>query len=205
MNLKDRIITEAGRLFIQQGVKGTSMDEIATNLGISKRTIYQNFKDKEDLLLYYIRFLEKLHNDYLQEVSKNEETVVHIFLRSIDMHKELEFLNVKFIDDVDKYYLKAKKELEEQRVRGVESIRKFLKLGIEQEVIREQINIEVVSYLLEDNNRSFLNATRIANKSFTNWELFFTSMINFIRGISTTKGIEIVDEFLEEYSSNKNA
>lgn len=204
MNLKERIITEAGKLFIQQGVKSTSMDEIASNLGISKRTIYQNFKDKEDLLLHYIRYLETIHADYLKDVSKNEETVVHIFLRTIDMHKDLEFFNIKFIDDVEKYYLKAKKELQAQEKRGVASIEKFLRQGIEQEVVRQDINIEVVSYLLQDSNRSFLNATRITNKTFTNWELFFTSMINFIRGISTHKGIDIVDNYLAKYNSEKN-
>ncbi|MDD3356727.1 MAG: TetR/AcrR family transcriptional regulator, partial [Dysgonamonadaceae bacterium] len=115
MELKDRIIYQAGELFVKHGIKRISMDEIASKLGISKRTIYQNFKDKEDLLLQYIRHLELMQIEYVRDLSKNEQTVVHVFLRTIEMHKEFDFFNVQFLDDVEKYYPKAKQELIEQQ------------------------------------------------------------------------------------------
>ena len=180
------------------------MDEIASKLGISKRTIYQNFKDKEDLLLQYLQNLELMQIEYLKDLSKNEQTVVHVFLRSIEMHKDFDFFNVNFLDDIEKYYPKAKKELIDQQNRGIFFIKQFLEEGMDQGVIRKDLNIEVVSYLLQDSSRTFVNATRLANKSFSNWELFFTSMINFIRGISSAEGIEIVDTFLTKYYSDIN-
>ena len=204
MDLKDRIIDEAGRLFVKHGIKRISMDEIASKLGISKRTIYQNFKDKEDLLLQYIRNLELMQIEYLKDLSKNEQTVVHVFIRSIEMHKDFDFFNINFIDDIEKYYPKAKKELIDQQNRGIIFIRQFLEEGMEQGVIRKDLNIEVVSFLLQDSNRTFITATRLVNKSFSNWEMFFTSMINFIRGISTADGIDIVDTFLTKYYSDIN-
>jgi AcrR family transcriptional regulator len=204
MELKDRIIDEAGKLFVKHGIKRISMDEIASKLGISKRTIYQNFKDKEDLLLQYLQNLELMQIEYLKDLSKNEQTVVHVFLRSIEMHKDFDFFNVSFLDDVEKYYPKAKKELIDQQNRGIFFIKQFLEEGMDQGVIRKDLNIEVVSYLLQDSSRTFVNATRLANKSFSNWELFFTSMINFIRGISSAEGIEIVDTFLTKYYSDIN-
>ncbi|MDD3356269.1 MAG: hypothetical protein PHP72_05070, partial [Dysgonamonadaceae bacterium] len=130
--------------------------------------------------------------------------VVHVFLRTIEMHKEFDFFNVQFLDDVEKYYPKAKQELIEQQKRGITFIKEFLEEGIKQRVIREDLNIEVVSFLLQDSSRTFINATRVTNKSFSNWELFFTSMINFIRGISTAQGIEIVDNYLTKHYSNTN-
>ncbi len=51
MGIKERIIVKAGDLFFQYGIKSVSMDELASSLGISKRTIYKNFKDKEEILL----------------------------------------------------------------------------------------------------------------------------------------------------------
>ncbi len=204
MELKDRIIDQAGELFVKHGIKRISMDEIASKLGISKRTIYQNFKDKEDLLLQYIQHLELMQSEYVKDLSKNEKTVVHVFLRTIEMHKEFDFFNVRFLDDVNKYYPKAKKELADQQSRGVVFIKQFLEEGMMQGVIRKDLNIEVVSFLLQDSNRRFIDASRISNKPFTNWEMFFTSMINFIRGISTAAGIEIVDTFLTKYYSDIN-
>ena len=204
MELKDRIIEEAGKLFTQHGIKKISMDEIASNLGISKRTIYQNFIDKEDLLIHYIRHIEQMQREYLKDLSKNEHTVVHVFLRTIEMHREFDFFNVRFSDDIDKYYPKAKKELQDQQSRGISFLKDFLEEGMAQGVIRKDLNVEVVSFLLQDSNRSFINAIRLENKSFSNWELFFTSMINFIRGISTHGGIEIVDNYLTKYYSDIN-
>lgn len=204
MELKDRIINQAGELFMKHGVKRISMDEIASKLGISKRTIYQNFEDKEDLLLQYIRHLELMQSEYVKDLSKNEQTVVHVFLRTIEMHKEFDFFNVRFLDDVKKYYPKANQELLDQQNRGIIFIRQFLEEGMAQGVIRKDLNIEVVSFLLQDSNRTFISATRLENKSFSNWELFFTSMINFIRGISTAEGLEIVDTFLTKYYSDIN-
>ena len=80
----------------------------------------------------------------------------------------------------------------------------FLEEGMAQGVIRKDLNIEVVSFLLQDSNRTFIDATRLTNKTFSNWELFFTSMINFIRGISSADGIKIVDKFLTKYYSDIN-
>ncbi|NLZ96019.1 MAG: TetR/AcrR family transcriptional regulator [Bacteroidales bacterium] len=204
MELKNRIILQAGELFVKHGIKRISMDEIASRLGISKRTIYQNFKDKEDLLLQYIRHLEFMQTEFVKDISKDEQTVVHMFLRIIEMRKELDFLNIVFIDDVRKYYPKAKQELIDQQDRGVVYIKEFLKQGMSEDVIRKDLNIDVVSFLLQDSSRTFISATRLSNKSFTNWELFFTTMINFIRGISTANGIEIVDRFLTKHYSDIN-
>ncbi len=204
MELKDRIINQAGELFMKHGIKRISMDEIASRLGISKRTIYQIFEDKEDLLLHYIRHLEMMQSEYVKDLSKNEQTVVHVFLRTIEMHKDFGFLNIRFLDDVNKYYPKAKQEMTDKQNRGVDFIKQFLQEGMKQGVIRKDLNIEVVSFLLQDSNRRFIDASRLSNKPFTNWEMFFTSMINFIRGISTANGIEIVDAFLTKYYSDIN-
>ena len=204
MDLRDRIIQQAGELFVKHGIKRISMDEIASKLGISKRTIYQNFEDKEDLLLQYIRHIEMMKGEYIKDFSTNEQTVVHVFLRTIEMHKEIDFFNVQFLDDVKKYYPKAKQELIDQQNRGIVFVKQFLEEGMKQGVVRKDLNIEVVSFLLQDSNRTFIDATRLTNKTFSNWELFFTSMINFIRGISTARGIEIVDTFLTKYYSDIN-
>lgn len=205
MELKDRIIQEAGKLFIKHGIKRISMDEIASRLGISKRTIYQNFKDKEDLLLHYIRQMEFLKSESIKDLSKNEETVVHVFLKLIEMHKEFDFINITFIDDVKKYYPKANRELIDQQNRGITKIKLFLKEGMRQDVIRKDLNIDIVAFLLQDSNRTLMNTVNLTDKSFSNWELFFTTMINFIRGISTKDGIEIVDKFLAKQYSDTNA
>ena len=148
--------------------------------------------------------MEVLKTESIIDLSKNEPTVVHVFIKLVEMHKEFDFINVAFIDDVKKYYPKANQELIDQQNRGISEIKLFLKEGMKQGVIKEDLNIEVVAFLLQDSNRTIMNTINLTNNSFSNWELFFTTMINFIRGISTADGIEIVDTFLTKHYSNIN-
>ncbi|MDD3011473.1 MAG: helix-turn-helix domain containing protein, partial [Bacteroidales bacterium] len=63
MDLRTRIMKEAGILFGKQGIRNVTMDHIAEELGISKRTIYENFKDKTDLLRQSVYEVSILHRE----------------------------------------------------------------------------------------------------------------------------------------------
>lgn len=86
MELKERIIEKAGDLFQQYGVKNVSMDEIASSLGISKRTIYENFKDKEDILLsVLLRFSQNRETVFTSFVQQCNN-VVEVFIKIIEIY-----------------------------------------------------------------------------------------------------------------------
>lgn len=197
MEIKDKIASSAGELFMQHGVKNVSMDEVASMLGMSKRTIYQHFNDKEELLIHFLKFSEKQEVDNINEVLQSSATIIHAFLHIMEMHRDLEsYYNIKFQEDIEKYFPKAKAVWSEQKERSTILTKQYLKEGIKQGVIREGLNLEVAAFLLQDTNNTFLHASRMVARPFTIWELFSTMLTNFIRGISTEKGTQIVDEYL---------
>jgi len=59
-----------GALFMHNGIKNISLDEVASKLGISKRTIYQHFEDKEDILVYFLKYTQKKQFEDLQNAKK---------------------------------------------------------------------------------------------------------------------------------------
>gem|GEM_PF-37853 len=196
MELRDRIIEKAGNFFIRQGVRNSSMDEIATSLGISKRTIYETFRDKEDLL---ISFLKKTWADryvYFSAYLCDKYNVIDVFLKIIEAQQNLPVINVKFFEDINKYYPCAAKLIQEEINRDNAFLRDFLRKGIEQGYIYRNLNVEVTAFLLEDSTYTYIRASHMEQPPFSYRELFFTMMINFIRGISTEKGIRIIDEYL---------
>ena len=78
---KDKIVEAARNLFYRYGFKKVSMDEIANEAGVTKRTIYMYFKSKEDLLKYFIQEeienmkeiveeVEKKNNDFFETVNE---------------------------------------------------------------------------------------------------------------------------------------
>jgi AcrR family transcriptional regulator len=198
MDIKDRIIQQAGRLFFQYGVKSTSMDEVASSLGISKRTIYENFRDKEDLLLSYLKQVCEDRKKTVQELMERFDNVVEVFLNIMEIHKTATFANIKFYEDIYRYYPNVDAFLKEESHKANEFFVQFLKKGVEQGVIRENLNIEVVAFLVEESTSIYMRASHIDKFPFSFSELISTVMVNFIRGISTEKGIKIVDKYLEK-------
>jgi AcrR family transcriptional regulator len=198
MDIKDRIIQQAGRVFFQYGVKSTSMDEVASSLGISKRTIYENFRDKEDLLLSYLKQVCEDRKKAVQELMERFDNVVEVFLNIMEIHKTATFANIKFYEDIYRYYPNVDAFLKEESHKANEFFVQFLKKGVEQGVIRENLNIEVVAFLVEESTSIYMRASHIDKFPFSFSELISTVMVNFIRGISTEKGIKIVDKYLEK-------
>lgn len=204
MEIKERIIQQAGRLFFQYGVKSISMDEVASSLGISKRTIYEHFKDKEDLLLSYLKYMINKRNDAIKGFMKQSDNVIEIFLRIMEIQKTKSFASVKFHEDIYKYYPKVDAFLKEEAEKANRFFIEFLQKGIEQGVIRENLNVQVVAFLVEESVSVYIRASYLEKPPFSFSELISTMMINFIRGISTERGIKIVDEYLKNNKMSKS-
>ena len=107
MEIKDRILKKAEDLFFVYGIKSVSMDELATSLGISKRTIYENFKDKEDILTSLMIKLRDDRNLAFQEYLSDDYNVVEVFLKVIEIQSQMPECNAKFFQDIYKYYPKV--------------------------------------------------------------------------------------------------
>ncbi|MDD2314117.1 MAG: TetR/AcrR family transcriptional regulator [Proteiniphilum sp.] len=198
MEIKERIIAKAGDLFFQYGIKSVSMDEMAFSLGISKRTIYENFKDKEEILLSLLMDLRDKRRHVFDSLISNTPNVVEIFIKIIEIQQSAPICNAKFFEDIQKYYPHANEFIENDVDKNKESLVKFLQNGIRQGYIREDLNVEVTAFLVEQSSSIYIRATSLEKPPFTFAELFYTMMINFVRGILTEKGIKIIDDYLAQ-------
>ena len=198
MEIRERIIAKAGDLFFQYGIKSVSMDELASSLGISKRTIYENFKDKEEILLSLLVSLRDERRKVFDQLTSERSNVVEIFIKIIEIQQSTPICDVKFFEDIQKYYPRANRNIEAEKEKNKEYLVKFLQKGIEQGYIREDLNVEATAFLVEQSTYIYIRATSLEKPLFTFSELFYTMMINFVRGILTEKGIKIIDAYLEK-------
>lgn len=196
MELKERIIEKAGDLFLQYGVKNVSMDEIASSLGISKRTIYENFKDKEDILLSFLVEFSERRKKVFASLVQESDNVVEIFIKIIEEHQDTPLSSVKFFEDIEKYYPRAAHLIKEQYQNNNVKLREFLQQGIKEGYVREDLNVSVAAFLVEEGTYTYIRASYLEKPRFSFNEFFYTMMINFVRGILTAKGIEIIDTYL---------
>lgn len=198
MELKERIIEKTGDLFRQYGVKNVSMNEIASSLGVSKRTVYENFEDKEDILLSVISWFERNRKKKLDSFFAQCNNAVEVFIKIIENYGDVPDINVKFFEDIQKYYPRAANQIKRYLYLNNIRLRDFLKRGIEEGYIRKDLNVDVVAFLAEDSRFTYIRASYLEKPPFSFKELFYTMMINFVRGIMTGKGIEIIDAYLEQ-------
>ncbi|MGL5317339.1 MAG: TetR/AcrR family transcriptional regulator, partial [Bacteroidales bacterium] len=79
MEIKDRIIEVSFEQFALNGIKSVTMDEIARNMGISKRTLYENFKDKESLVRACIALCSKVAESDRKRALSESKNVLELF------------------------------------------------------------------------------------------------------------------------------
>lgn len=200
--LKQRVIQVALNEFLVQGIKAVRMDDLASQIGISKRTLYEMFKDKEELLmdcLLYSNQREKERVNDIRSKSKNVlEVILGVFLYSIEMLHET---NKLFFEDIKKYPAAYKLV---QEVRNIDSKEKmaFFRQGVEQGIFRSDINFPIVNELVKQQFNLLVNTDFFSHHPFL--DVYESIMFTYLRGISTVEGVSMLEMFIKEYRGNKN-
>ncbi len=206
MDAKERIVQGSIELMSSQGVKSTTMDDVARHLGVSKRTIYENFGDKQSLVrAVVVERIRAIRSEHEKSVEGCEDVIDELFASL--KNKELTFAKhgkiareVKrhYPDIYTTYYLK---NIEESYKEAVESINR----GIEQGLFCEGTNARLVAFMLFETVNALLhNNERVE-------EIADTSMANAIgiaiiyshRAIATQRGIEKIDTAIQKNYSNR--
>ena len=185
VELKDRIIETASEAFTAHGIKSITMDDIAASLGISKRTLYEVFQDKESLLTQCILKRQEEMNAFLAETLANSKNVLEVILvcyqRSIETFHRT---NKRFFEDIKKYP-KVHSLLKNYRERDSDSTIEFAIVNL---LVHEQLDL--------------LMNTDICNK-YSFLEVYEAIMFTYIRGISTEKGAKVLEDFITEYRKQR--
>ena len=203
LELRERIVDTALQSFVTHGIKSITMDDIAAALGISKRTLYEVFVDKESLLKDCILTVQAERDRYLQEVYEQShnvlEVILAVFQKSIEVFHQT---NKRFFEDIKKYpkvyeMMKNRQDSDSQKTMS------FFKTGVEQGIFRPDVNFAIVNLLVREQFDVLLN-TDICNE-YPFIEVYESIMFTYIRGISTEKGARVLEDFIQEYRKNRIA
>ena len=199
MEVRDRIVEEATLQFFKYGIRSVTMDDIAASLGISKRTVYETFKDKTELVHTCLKRLMQVQDKKNQEViSGSANDIEAIFLFMQEGIKAMNAINPVFFVDMKKYYLPIWKLLhEENKEKTYRMTHTMLRKGVNEGLFRKDINISIVSKLFHEQANLVSDDRIFPREEFVLSEVYQNLIINFTRGISTNKGIEIIDKILD--------
>lgn len=192
--LKEKILSTAMDAFVQKGVKAVKMDDIANSLSISKRTLYEIYGNKEDLLFEGVRKYYQQRQEEMRRFSEGDVSVMDVILHSFRLTiEEFKFTSPAFFSDLLKYP-KILKFFEEDKKNSQEQFLDFLRRGIAEGYFRNDVNYDLIVCILESQHR-YIMMSQLYNR-YSMEEIFYNLIFVSLRGICTNKGIEVLDNFL---------
>ncbi len=195
-SLRARVVKEASQEFIKKGIKSVRMDDIAALLTISKRTLYEVFNDKEELLYDCVIYLHNKKKQKMEEAIKGADNIMEIVLRSFQFHiNMLKTISPDFIFEVRKYS-RIQQYIANERDQNSQEVVEFFQKGVEQGFFRSDINYELLIDWFRYQG-DFMSMSDIYQK-FPLEEIFKTMMYVNMRGISTEKGLKILNDFKKQ-------
>lgn len=199
--LQKCIINKATQLFSKFGIKSITMDFIAGELGISKRTLYENFKNKDALIIACMAQTRELYHKQFQCISESNLNTIEKLVRFYEVIADF-YNNTSrsFQLDVERMHSKVNEEYENSRNKSILYTYRLLRCGVEEGLIRNDIDINLISLLYNDQMDWFRRSKDIYKLEYKISDILKNIVFIFIRGIATEKGNHILDKILE----NKN-
>lgn len=188
------------RLFLRYGVKSVTMDDISRELGMSKKTLYIYFKDKNDLVL-------KVLHGFLSHHKREMNTIVHHHKNAIDQLLAIYEMNAKDLQEVKpmllfglkKYYPEAWTVYEEFKRNYLPScVEDNIKEGIEQGLYRSTVNPRIISLAYTGMINLIFDSDIFSDKEFDFNQLYLELFYYHIRGIASEKGIAYLNKKIDE-------
>lgn len=202
-NVHQRIIEPTSKLFLTKGIKCVRMDDIAHELGVSKRTIYEHFADKDQLLRTCLVHLHRYTSDkVLEHLRANSRNTLDVILTMYEVYFAImNRVNRQFFIDLQK--LPDINQNNDRRERlNLHKFRRLMRQGIEEGLFREDINLDVLAYILHHDLKLITLEQQFENQSPE--ELGKAFILFYLRGIATEKGQKIIEEFIDKLNEKKN-
>lgn len=201
MEIRDKILEEAGKLFIQNGIRVVTMDFIAQSMGISKRTIYENFKDKNDLLRTFLINSALSHKNKLLEIIKNANNVIEAIFKFGDFHREsFQHINPMFFEDLKKYHSELfKGVMNNEHIRNYEISYTLLKRGVNEGAFTKSLDIDIANRFLHNTMDFFQRQDK--DETVDHSKIWNSVFLPYIKGICTSKGVDLLNSFLQKYEN----
>lgn len=205
--MENRILLKARELVVRNGARYVTMDVLANELGISKKTIYQFYEDKDSLISAVIDFELEEQNLRLKNSQEQAENAVHeMFMLLENIQTIFRNMNPLTITELAKYHVGAFMKIEHHKnvfMHGV--IISNLKRGIEQGVYRKDIDPEILAaYRLATGFIAFNPEVFPLNRNDIG-KVNVQIMEHFIYGVMSSKGLELMEKYKHEKQASKNS
>lgn len=202
--MKETIFKKSLELFTAMGFKSVTMDDIANELGISKKTIYLHFSSKNELVKETVDFVFDSAIQRMKNIIGNCDNPIHEHFALKNSVADLFGLNIQAstVYQFNKYYPRLAERIQKKRHENYDfTILRNLKEGVEKGFYRDDIDIDFVGKMFFASSTAFFNDEIFANVQNNQSldELNYKFLEYHLRGIVTPKGLKILEELLKTH------
>ena len=193
--LKDRIMKSASEMFFEHGIRQVRMDDIAHNLGISKRTLYEIYDNKEQLLLDVVKYNNDEHVKKMADFARKGTNTVEILAEFYRLQmKRVSAFYLCFFDVLHGYdkvldYLRGEKD------KNMRKHREFIDKAIQEGYFVDNLDYNIIDVMLTCIRDHVFTSKTL--KQYSQPAIFRTVIMVFLRGICTQKGIRQLDALMK--------
>ena len=202
MAIRKKILDAAEELFFHYGIKTITMDDIASHLGMSKRTIYENFPTKDDI----ISTLMKNHLGNNMELCKKRcaesgNAIEEIISMMHHLREMFSRMNSHILLDLKKFHPLVWKQFKDFKNEFLmKTISDNIKRGIAEGIYRKKINVDILARMRIEQVEMAWNPEIFPSSKYELKDVQLSLLEHFLYGITNIKGHKLI----ENYKKNKN-
>lgn len=197
METKDKILKGASELFFKYGIKSVTMDDIARHLTISKKTIYQYFEDKNEMVeILMASSLKQDETEFKQIQEESENVIVEVFNLMKHISHMFSKTNPNIFYDLQKYHPNAWKQFTAFKYDCMaKMVEDSIARGIREGLVRTDLNAKVLSRLRIEEVELGMNSQIFPPDTFKLIDVQMAMIDHFLHGICTLKGHRMINKY----------
>lgn len=203
--MKERIQQKARELFMRYGFRSVTMDEIAGQMGVSKKTIYQFFEDKDSLVESVMQGeMTYMQGECMKQNSESANAIDEMFKDMDSMEAVMDSLNPQIIFDLEKFYPKTFEKFKRHKNTFLlDIIKNNLQRGIQEELYRSEINIDIVAKFRLESSFIMFSQDLFPYGKYSLLKVSSEIYHHYLYGLATAKGKKLIEKYVQERQKNK--
>ncbi len=197
MEIREKIIERASELMMQFGIRTVTMDDISRDLGISKKTIYQYFKDKKELVNRITSLHLQLEEErFVSTVTQSENSVHELILVSQCLRESMKDMKMSLMNELQKFYPDAWIKYEDFK-QGVlrDSIIRVIERGQKEGYFRKEVDPFLIATMRIEQVQSFIMMNLYPKEKYTLYNVQLQLFDHFIHGLFTIEGHKLFNQY----------
>lgn len=193
-------------MFVEQGIKSVRMDDIASTIGVSKRTLYEMFESKDELLYLAIRHMQRCKLEHIESSVQSSRDSLAYLLDALALMLDNKEAHRRISHNLRKFYPatfeRVRKESEEENGRLLFSmIKHYIDCGLILPTVDIRLSVTILYYtattlVVSAGNMSLPEGVSLEDA------LNYT-IVNFFRGIATIEGVHQIDQYMQNKNSRE--